>query len=149
MKEMSIFGHFLADFKFHPEFIFFSKKFFFSSIFIFSPRNEFCFKIYNFFFSESWHLILYDWRNRLVNEQIYTCEQKIHFLLSKSKIGASQFALGRNAISTLESKKTARFWSRTTLVYIHNSYSKASSRDSWTKKLLALRWHVYWILMSD
>ena len=56
--------------------------------------------------------------------QIYTCEQKIHFLLSKSKIGAFQLALSRNAISTTESKRTPHFWSRTTLVYIHDSWNK-------------------------
>ena len=130
LKKMSIFWHFLADFQISSRIDFFSKKFVFSSIFIFSPRNEFCFKIYNFFFQ--WNLKSHTLRfekplgkraNILarLKVQIYTCELKIHFLLSKSKIGAFQLALSRNAISTSESKRTPHFWSTTNLVHIHNS----------------------------
>ena len=133
LKKMSIFWHFLADFQISSKIDFFSKKFVFSSIFIFSPRNEFCFKIYNFFFQ--WKLTSHTlWFEKPIGKranilarlklQIYTCEQKIHFLLSKSKIGAFQLALSRNAISTTESKRTPHFWSRTTLVYIHDSWNK-------------------------
>ena len=133
LKKMSIFWHFLADFQISSKIDFFSKKFVFSSIFIFSPRNEFCFKIYNFFFQ--WKLTSHTlWLEKPLGNranilarlklQIYTCEQKIHFLLSKSKIGAFQLALSRNAISTTESKRTPHFWSRTTLVYIHDSWNK-------------------------
>ena len=133
LKKMSIFWHFLADFQISSKIDFFSKKFVFSSIFIFSPRNEFCFKIYNFFFQRKLtsHTL---WFEKPIGKranilarlklQIYTCEQKIHFLLSKSKIGAFQLALSRNAISTTESKRTPHFWSRTTLVYIHDSWNK-------------------------
>ena len=71
MKKIAIFCFFLVDFQIWSNFDFFSKKFIFSSIFIFSHRNKFCFKFYNFFSSESWDLIVYIARNHLANAPIF------------------------------------------------------------------------------
>ena len=70
-KKIAIFSFFLVDFEILWKTHFFFKKFNFSSIFNSWHRNEFYFKFYNFFSSESWDRILYNARTPLLNAPIF------------------------------------------------------------------------------
>ena len=71
--------------KFCEKLTFFFKKFNFSSIFISWHRNEFYFKFYNFFSSESWDRILYNARNPLLNAPIFWRVSSFKCTLTNSK----------------------------------------------------------------